>query len=77
MSGRVVGVIAAAGRGERLRAGTCKALVPLCGRPVIARTGEALALSSMIHDIRVVVAPGKLDDFRKGLEGAAKVFHQL
>lgn len=69
----MVGVIAAAGRGERLGAGTCKALVPLCGRPLIVRTVEALSRSSMVHDIIVVVAPGMLGEFGKVLEGAAKV----
>lgn len=73
MSSRVVGVIAAAGRGERLEAGTCKALAPLGGRPLITLTVEALARSSSVDDIIVVGTPGMLDEFGEALEGAPKV----
>ena len=73
MKGRVVGIIAAAGRGERLGAGGCKALVPLCGRPIIGWTAEALARSELIRDIIVVGIPGALEAFREAVRGIPKV----
>lgn len=73
MSGRIVGIIAAAGRGERLGAGPFKALVSLCGRPIISWTAEALSRSGMISDIIVVGAPGALDGFREALDGVPKI----
>lgn len=73
MSGRIVGIIAAAGRGERLGAGPFKALVSLCGRPIISWTAEALSRSGMISDIIVVGAPGAMDEFREALYGVPKI----
>lgn len=52
--GRVVAVIPAAGRGERLGRGIPKALVPLGGRPILAHAVHGLIASRVVG--RVVVA---------------------
>lgn len=73
MSGRIVGIIPAAGRGERLGAGPWKALVPLCGSPLVSWTADALSRSKKIEDIIVVGGAGALDEFREALEGVPKI----
>lgn len=62
-------VIAAAGRGERLGAADGKALVPLCGRPLIAWTLLAFDAFHEIGERVVVTPPGMEALFREQLSG--------
>jgi 2-C-methyl-D-erythritol 4-phosphate cytidylyltransferase len=60
-------VIPAAGRGERLGATDGKALVPLCGRPLLAWTLLAFDAFHEIGERVVVTPPGKEALFRERL----------
>jgi 2-C-methyl-D-erythritol 4-phosphate cytidylyltransferase len=53
---RVAALVLAAGRGERLGAGVPKALLPIAGRPLLARAVEGLAACAEI-DVIVPVVP--------------------
>jgi len=55
----VVAVVAAAGRGARLGAGTAKALVEVCGMSLLRRCVDGLTSSGVV-DLVVVVAPAGL-----------------
>jgi 2-C-methyl-D-erythritol 4-phosphate cytidylyltransferase len=56
-----VAVVLAAGRGERLGSQTPKALVPLCGREMLAWSVQAVAGLEVIERIVVVLPAGHLD----------------
>ncbi len=60
-------VIVAAGRGERLGAGTPKALVPLAGRPMVAHAVSAFEAAASITAIVVVAPEGWHDEVRRVL----------
>jgi 2-C-methyl-D-erythritol 4-phosphate cytidylyltransferase len=55
----VVAVLAAAGAGERLGAGSAKALVQLAGRPLLAWCLDALAASTTVEQAIVAAPPGQ------------------
>ncbi|MCL6441437.1 MAG: 2-C-methyl-D-erythritol 4-phosphate cytidylyltransferase, partial [Thermoleophilum sp.] len=65
----VAGVIAAAGRGERLGSELPKALVELAGRPLVSWAAAALA---PVCDVLVVVVPPEVgaEPFRAALAGS-------
>jgi 2-C-methyl-D-erythritol 4-phosphate cytidylyltransferase len=54
-------VIAAAGSGERLGAGSPKAFVPLAGRPMIAWSLDAFRACGSVRSIVVAAPPGHVD----------------
>jgi 2-C-methyl-D-erythritol 4-phosphate cytidylyltransferase len=65
-------ILAAAGAGARLDAGKPKALVELCGRPLMLWSLEAF--SSLPFERRIVTAPAaRLQEFRRVLDGQAEV----
>lgn len=66
-------VIAAAGSGERLRAGGPKALVEVGGRPLIAWSLAAMASASRIGRVVVSAPPGHEDEVREVAHGATVV----
>lgn len=55
-----VGVILAAGRGERMRAGRNKALLPLAGRPMLLHSVEALG--ACLGRLLIVAAEADMDE---------------
>ncbi|MCL2316448.1 MAG: 2-C-methyl-D-erythritol 4-phosphate cytidylyltransferase [Actinomycetia bacterium] len=57
-TGRVVGILLAAGSGERLGAHVPKALVEVAGKPLVAWAAEALRAGG-VTDVIVVIAPGQ------------------
>jgi 2-C-methyl-D-erythritol 4-phosphate cytidylyltransferase len=63
-------VVAAAGSGERLRAGVPKALVPLAGRPMIWWCLEALEASDRVAGA-VIAAPAGHEDEIEAIAAAA------
>jgi 2-C-methyl-D-erythritol 4-phosphate cytidylyltransferase len=65
-----VALIVAAGRGERLGAGRPKALVPLCGRPMLEWSVAALRAVAGVTEI-VVALPG--DELGAAPEGARAI----
>jgi 2-C-methyl-D-erythritol 4-phosphate cytidylyltransferase len=58
----VTAVIAAAGSGERLRAGGPKAFVPVSGRPMIEWSIDAFRACESVHSIVVAAPPGHVGD---------------
>jgi 2-C-methyl-D-erythritol 4-phosphate cytidylyltransferase len=56
-----VALIVAAGRGERLGYGRPKALVPLCGRPMLEWSVDALRAVPAVHEIVVALPADALD----------------
>jgi 2-C-methyl-D-erythritol 4-phosphate cytidylyltransferase len=71
---RVAAIVVAAGLGERLGLGRPKALVPLCGRPLLAHAVEALAASGVPGTIVVVHPEGYEAECRRAAEQAAGAF---
>lgn len=66
----VAGVVAAAGRGERLGAGGPKALIPLGGAPMLVHAVRVLGAARTV-DLVVVAAPeGQVDQTREVLADA-------
>ncbi len=65
-----VALIVAAGRGERLGSGRPKALVPLCGRPMLEWSVAALRAVAAVTDI-IVALPG--DELAAAPEGTRPV----
>jgi 2-C-methyl-D-erythritol 4-phosphate cytidylyltransferase len=61
-----VALIVAAGRGERLGSGRPKALVPLCGRPMLQWSVSALRAVEGIERIIVALPAGELDAAPEG-----------
>jgi 2-C-methyl-D-erythritol 4-phosphate cytidylyltransferase len=59
MTGNNVALILAAGKGTRLDKGKEKAFVPLLGKPLLAWTVSVFASFPHIHEIIVVVPPGR------------------
>jgi len=55
-----VALIVAAGRGERLGSGRPKALVPLCGRPMLAWSVDSLRAVEGVSEIVVALPAGDL-----------------
>ena len=66
-------IIAAAGSGERLRAGGPKALVEVAGEAMLAWSLRAFAASGSIDAVVVAVPPGREDEVRELAEGATVV----
>jgi 2-C-methyl-D-erythritol 4-phosphate cytidylyltransferase len=64
---RFAAIIVAAGRGERLGAGVPKGLVLLAGRPIVARSVEALLLSGVPGLVVVAHPRGAEGSFRSAL----------
>ena len=58
-------IIAAAGSGERLRAGGPKALVPVAGEPMLAWSLRAFAAAGSVDAVVVAAPPGCEHDVRK------------
>lgn len=69
--GRVVGLLVAAGGGERLGAGQPKAFVDLAGEPLLVHAARALARSGAVDDLVVVVRAGDEARARRALVAAA------
>jgi 2-C-methyl-D-erythritol 4-phosphate cytidylyltransferase len=61
-----VALIVAAGRGERLGSGRPKALVPLCGRPMLQWSVAALSAVAGVERIIVALPAGELDAAPEG-----------
>jgi 2-C-methyl-D-erythritol 4-phosphate cytidylyltransferase len=66
-----VALIVAAGRGERLGSGRPKALVPLCGRPMLHWSVAALRAVDAVAEIIVALPPGDLDAAPEGTRAVA------
>ena len=66
-----VALIVAAGRGERLGSGRPKALVTLCGRPMLEWSLSALREVPAVEHIVVALPPESLAAVRTGVDGAA------
>lgn len=58
-NGPVAAIIAAAGKGERLKAGYNKQFVPMAGQPMLARTLMAVGACPHVDEIVVVVGSGE------------------
>jgi 2-C-methyl-D-erythritol 4-phosphate cytidylyltransferase/2-C-methyl-D-erythritol 2,4-cyclodiphosphate synthase len=67
---RAAGILVAAGRGERLEAGTPKGLVPVAGIPMLARAGSTLERVVLIDYLVAVVAPGSESAAAEALDRA-------
>lgn len=65
----VVAIVAAAGRGERLGPGVCKALRPIGGVPIVVYAVEALARSPLVELVLVAAPEPSLAEFRTALAG--------
>jgi 2-C-methyl-D-erythritol 4-phosphate cytidylyltransferase len=65
MTEKNVALILAAGKGVRLGKGKEKAFLPLLGKPLLAWTLSAFTSFPSIHEIIVVVPPGREEDCRK------------
>jgi 2-C-methyl-D-erythritol 4-phosphate cytidylyltransferase len=61
-----VALIVAAGRGERLGSGRPKALVPLCGRPMLQWSVEAVQAVSAVTQIVIALPADELDAAPEG-----------
>src|ERR1700712_2266197 len=66
-----VALIVAAGRGERLGSGRPKALVPLCGRPMLEWSVAALRAVAGVHEIVIALPPDVLDQAPEGTVAVA------
>jgi 2-C-methyl-D-erythritol 4-phosphate cytidylyltransferase len=66
-----VALIVAAGRGERLGYGRPKALVPLCGRPMLEWSVAALRAVAGVHEIVIALPPDVLDQAPEGTVAVA------
>ncbi len=66
-----VALIVAAGRGERLGSGRPKALVSLCGRPMLAWSVAALQSVAAVERIVVALPAGLLDQVPEGVTAVA------
>ncbi|HEY3729264.1 MAG TPA: 2-C-methyl-D-erythritol 4-phosphate cytidylyltransferase [Solirubrobacteraceae bacterium] len=66
-----VALIVAAGRGERLGTGRPKALVTLCGRPMLDWSVAALKAVAAVDEIVVALPPDLLDAVPAGTSGVA------
>ena len=64
MTGKNVALILAAGKGVRLGKGKEKAFLPLLGKPLLAWTLSVFASFSGIHEIIIVVPPGRKENCR-------------
>ena len=60
-STRAVGILVAAGSGERLQAGARKAFVEVAGAPLLVHAARALAACRDLDDLVVVVAEADVD----------------
>jgi len=70
----IVAVVLAAGRGTRMKSEMLKAMVPLCGLPLIRHIVDALKASGIK---RIVVVTGyKKELLEKALDGLADTVHQ-
>ena len=67
--GRVVALIVAAGRGERLGSGLPKQYRPIGGKPVLRRAVEALISHPRIDEVRIVIGPGRQELAQEALSG--------
>lgn len=61
MSGTPIGIVLAAGRSERL--GQDKLFEPIDGQALVERVVNALLHATKIHDVVVVIPPGRTADF--------------
>lgn len=68
---RVAGIVVAAGLGERLGLDRPKALVALCGRPILAHAVGAMAASGVPGLLVVVHPPGHEKECRRAAEESA------
>jgi 2-C-methyl-D-erythritol 4-phosphate cytidylyltransferase len=66
-----VALIVAAGRGERLGFGSPKALVPLCGQPMLAWSVASLRLVTAVTEIVVALPAEALDAAPEGVIAVA------
>ena len=64
-----VALIVAAGRGERLGLGRPKALIPLCGRPMLQWSVDALRAVANLEEIVVALPAQCLDQAPQGTRG--------
>jgi len=60
-TGPTVGLVVAAGAGERLTAGGPKAFVMLAGEPLLVHAVRALGRSAAVTEVVLVVSPGLLE----------------
>ncbi|HVL98096.1 MAG TPA: 2-C-methyl-D-erythritol 4-phosphate cytidylyltransferase [Egibacteraceae bacterium] len=70
MTARAVGLVVAAGTGQRLGAATRKGLVKLAGEPLLVHAVRAFTACDAIGEIVLVVAPADLDGAAAALRGA-------
>ncbi len=68
-------VLAGEREGAKLIRGTNKALLPLCGRPIISYVMEALAGASRVHEIYVVGPAERLEQGLKDFDFAKPVHY--
>lgn len=65
---KVVALVPAAGRGERLGAAEPKALVPVAGVPLLVRAVDGLLSSGVVDAVVVAATPDRIDDFTAAVE---------
>lgn len=70
MTGPVIGLVVAAGSGERLAGGGPKAFVNLAGEPLLVHVVRAFVACAAIDDVVLVVGPGHLDHAARALDHA-------
>lgn len=70
---KAAAVVVAAGMGVRMGAGVPKALMPLCGRPLVAWAVDALDACPGVEAIVVVAPPGHEEEMRAAAGGSAKL----
>ena len=68
-----VAVVPAAGSGERLAAGTPKAFVNLCGRPMLEYALRGLRDSGVVDSVVVAVPPNRTDEAKLVFGGDAVI----
>jgi 2-C-methyl-D-erythritol 4-phosphate cytidylyltransferase len=66
-------ILVAAGRGERMAAGSPKAFIPVGGKPMVLRSVLAFEAASRVDAVVVVVPEDRIREARVMLQGAAKV----
>ncbi|MDR1396125.1 MAG: 2-C-methyl-D-erythritol 4-phosphate cytidylyltransferase [Desulfarculales bacterium] len=72
---KFIGLIAAAGLGQRLGADKPKQFLPLAGRPLLAWSAEAMEKTEEIAEIIVICPAGREEEARSCLKRASKPCH--
>lgn len=71
----VIALVPAAGRGERLGAGLPKALVPVCGAPLLVHAVRGLLSAGCVAQVVVAAPPTQLHEVRSALAEFGPAVH--